>query len=73
MEAKLHAIPHDAKPEEAAKQLFPDSEELRNEFLAREQQLRDGIQQSHAEVEGPSPQALPVLVAAALPIIARCV
>lgn len=72
-EAKLTAVPHDAKPEQAALVLFPDSEQLREKYLQREQALRDGLTQAHAEVEGPSAKALPAIVVAALPITARCV
>ncbi|GAB2736048.1 hypothetical protein GCM10027174_06150 [Salinifilum aidingensis] len=71
--SKLESVPADATPEQAAEYLFPDDEELRAEFLRREQALRDGLAQAQAEVEGPSAKALPAIVAAALPVIARCV
>jgi hypothetical protein len=73
VEQKLAAVPRNAKPEQAAQLMFPDNEQLRAEYLGYEQGLRDGLAQVQVEVEGPSARALPAVVAAALPVIARCV
>lgn len=72
-ESRLESLPGDATPEQAAQHLFPHDEALHAEYLRREQALREELAQAQTEVEGPSAKALPAVLVAALPIIARCV
>lgn len=76
LSATLDAVPQDAPPEEAARIIFPDDQAAQQEYVQQAnalQQEYEGAQAEAATSGEVAPAALPVFVAVALPIIARCV
>jgi hypothetical protein len=74
--ARLNAIPESAPPEQTANELFPDDKEGQREYLAQTGALQKALDKERAPTKS-GPQlilpALPVVVAAVVPVIARCV
>src|SRR5687768_9938657 len=75
IERKLLLIPENASPEQTAAVLFPD-EGTRAEYvrlIATLEKVYEGAK-AEAEIIGETTsRALPVVIAVALPIIARCI
>jgi hypothetical protein len=74
--ATLEAVPENTSPEEAARIIFPDDQAAQQEYVQRANDFQQEYEQAKAEAESKgeaAPAALPAFVAAALPIIARCV
>lgn len=76
LSAELESIPEEAAPEEAARILFPDDEQAQQKYVQQANALQESYDQARREAADAGevePMALPAFVAAALPIIARCV
>ncbi|WP_086819025.1 hypothetical protein [Allokutzneria sp. NRRL B-24872] len=73
---KLNAVPNNSTPEQAAAVLFPQDEAARAVYVQQAAALERDYATAKAEASDNgeiAPRALPVFIAVALPLIARCV